>query len=69
MGVSSKGEKIIFKVHLDDNDICNLAEETGAKDIILFHSDAVHTKHIKSILQQRGINAETLQYPSMLEVK
>ena len=67
--ILASGEKIIFKVHLDDNDICNLAEETGAKDIILFHSDAVHTKHIKSILQQRGINAETLQYPSMLEVK
>lgn len=67
--ILASGEKIIFKVHLDDKDICDLAEKTGVKDILLFHSDAIHTKHIKYLLQKNGINAETIQYPRMLEVK
>lgn len=67
-GILAAAEKIVFKVHLDDEDIRTVAEKTGAKKLILFHSDAPNTKNIKEVLTAKGIETVTLQYPDMIEV-
>ena len=37
--VKAGAEKIVFKVHLDDADLERLCARTGAKQVVLFHSD------------------------------
>lgn len=67
-GVLAAGEKIIFKVHMDDEDIRSLSNSIKAKQVVLFHSDAELTTHIKSLLGNDEITAVTLQYPQIIEI-
>lgn len=67
-GVRASGIKVVFKVHMDDDDVQFLCEKVGLKQVILFHSDAPKTERIKNILKAEGINAVTLQYPERLGV-
>lgn len=62
-GVLAVGEKIVFKVHMDDEDIRSMCQITGAKKAVLFHSDEVLTHKIKALLQEDGVQGLTLQYP------
>lgn len=67
-GVQAKGVKVVFKVHMDDDDIYFLCKQVGLKQVILFHSDEPLTRRIKGVLKEEGVNAVTLQYPEKLEV-
>ena len=67
-GVLAAGEKIIFKVHMDDDDICTLSNSIAVKQVVLFHSDVACTTHVKKLLKNNEIIAVTLQYPQMIEV-
>ncbi len=67
-GILASGEKIIFKVHMDDDDIYELCESTETKAAILFHSDEGNTKNIKARLETIGVQGLTLQFPDKTEV-
>ena len=62
-GVFAKGEKIVFKVHMDDEDIRAMCQITGTKKAVLFHSDEEATHKIKAMLEEDGVQGLTLQYP------
>ena len=62
-GVKAAGEKIVFKVHMDDDDIVSMCELTGAKKAVLFHSDAPMTQNVKARLAEMGAEGLTIQYP------
>lgn len=62
-GVKATGEKIVFKVHMDDDDIVAMCELTGAKKAVLFHSDAPMTQNVKARLAEIGSEGLTIQYP------
>ena len=62
-GVFASGEKIVFKVHMDDEDIRSMCKITGTKNAVLFHSDEVATHKIKAMLEEDGVQGLTLQYP------
>ena len=62
-GVMAEGEKIVFKVHMDDDDIVSMCEMTGAKKAVLFHSDAPMTCSVKERLAAIGCEGLTIQYP------
>ncbi len=62
-GVRAKAEKIIFKVHLDDEDILFLADWVNAGKLMLFHSDQECTSTVKGRLSERGRPAVTGVYP------
>lgn len=66
--VLASGEKIVFKVHMDDEDILFLAEKTGVKDIVLFHSNASSTEKVKEALLSKGVKAVTIQYPERVDL-
>ena len=66
-GVKAAGEKIVFKVHMDDDDIVKMCEMTGAKKAVLFHSDAPMTKNVKARLAEMGAEGLTIQYPQKAE--
>ena len=61
--VFAVGEKIVFKVHMDDDDIRSMCQKTGAKQAVLFHSDEVLTQNIKARLEEDGVKGLTIQYP------
>lgn len=67
-GVLASGEKIVFKVHMDDDDIVEMCRLTGAKQAVLFHSDAVNTAAVKARLAEQGVAGLTIQYPEKAEV-
>jgi len=67
-GVKAAGEKIVFKVHMDDDDIVDMCRLTGAKKAVLFHSDAVNTVNVKERLAQEGAAGLTIQYPERADV-
>ncbi len=67
-GVKAAGEKIVFKVHMDDDDIVAMCRDTGAKQAVLFHSDAVNTTAVKARLAQDGVAGLTIQYPEKADV-
>lgn len=67
-GVLAAGEKIVFKVHMDDDDIAAMCRLTGAKQAVLFHSDAVNTAAVKARLSEAGAAGLTIQYPEKAEV-
>ncbi|MBR5560848.1 MAG: MBL fold metallo-hydrolase [Clostridia bacterium] len=67
-GVKAEGEKIVFKVHMDDDDIVEMCCLTGAKQAVLFHSDAVNTEAVKARLAQQGFKGLTIQYPEKADV-
>ena len=62
-GVKAAGEKIVFKVHMDDDDIIEMCSLTGAKKAVLFHSDAPMTQNVKARLAEIGSEGLTIQYP------
>lgn len=66
--VKSSAEKIIFKVHLDDDDIFKLCKHVEASKVILFHSDAINNKDITCRLQKENIEVKTLCYPEKWEI-
>ena len=66
-GVKAEGEKIVFKVHMDDDDIVSMCEMTGAKKAVLFHSDAPMTCSVKERLAAIGCEGLTIQYPQKAE--
>ena len=67
-GVLAAGEKIVFKVHMDDDDIREMCALTGAKQAVLFHSDAPATVNVKAMLAQDGREGLTIQYPERADV-
>ena len=67
-GVLASGEKIVFKVHMDDDDIAEMCALTGAKQAVLFHSDEVNTHAVKARLAQSGAAGLTIQYPEKADV-
>lgn len=67
-GVLAAGEKIVFKVHMDDDDIREMCALTGAKQAVLFHSDAPATANVKAMLAQDGREGLTIQYPERADV-
>ncbi len=68
-GVLASGEKVVFKVHMDDGDIQALCRKVGLKQVMLFHSDAPMTVRVKGLLKEDGVEAVTLLYPDKLEVR
>ena len=66
-GVCAAGEKIVFKVHMDDDDIVAMCEMTGAKKAVLFHSDEIMTRNVKERLAQMGVEGLTIAYPQKAE--
>jgi len=66
--ILAEGEKIIFKVHMDDEDIHALSNSIKAKQVVLFHSNAELTQSVKQRLKDEGITAVTLQYPERIEI-
>ncbi|MBR5302790.1 MAG: MBL fold metallo-hydrolase [Clostridia bacterium] len=66
-GVKAEGEKIVFKVHMDDDDIVSMCEMTSAKKAVLFHSDAPMTQNVKQRLAAIGCEGLTIQYPQKAE--
>lgn len=66
--IKALGEKVIFKVHMDDEDIRSLSSSIHAKQVILFHSDEGLTVGVKDRLKSDGITAVTLQYPEKIEI-
>lgn len=67
-GIEAAGEKIVFKVHLDDNDVIFLADRIKARSIILFHSGRECTANVVQQLQERNVKAVTITYPERLEL-
>lgn len=67
-GVKSNNEKIIFKVHLDDDDIYYLCKHTNVKKVVLFHSDAINNENIQVRLLKENIEVKTLLYPEKWEL-
>lgn len=67
-GVLSDNEKIIFKVHLDDDDIFALATHVGASKIVLFHADAVNNKDITARLNEVNVEVKAVRYPEKWEI-
>lgn len=67
-GVLAAGEKIVFKVHMDDDDIRSMCQITGVKQAVLFHSDEVLTHNVKALLEEDGVQGLTLQYPQRADV-
>ena len=67
-GVKAAGEKIVFKVHMDDDDIHFLCKHTGAKQAILFHSNPEFHEAIKPRMAKEGVLVTTLRYPEKLKV-
>jgi len=67
-GVKAAGEKIVFKVHMDDDDIFFLCKHTGARQAILFHSNPEFHEAIKPRMAQEGVLITTLRYPEKLKV-
>ncbi|MBR5572504.1 MAG: MBL fold metallo-hydrolase [Oscillospiraceae bacterium] len=67
-GVQAAGEKIVFKVHMDDDDIHFLCKHTGAKQAILFHANRELTEGICTRMAGEGVNVTTLRYPEKLTV-
>lgn len=65
-GVLAKAEKIIFKVHLDDEDIMFLADYINAGKLMLFHSDGACTSMVKARLAEKGRLAVTMRYPESM---
>ena len=62
-GVLAAGEKIVFKVHMDDDDIREMCRLTGAKQAVLFHSDEPLTRNVKALLKEDGAQGLTIEYP------
>ena len=67
-GVEAKADKIIFKVHLDDEDIEYMAEVTSAKTLVLFHANPEHNVRITERLEKKNIVVTTLQYPNTIAI-
>lgn len=67
-GVLASAEKIVFKVHMDDDDIREMCRITGAKQAVLFHSDEVLTHNVKALLKEDGVQGLTIQYPERADV-
>ena len=66
--VKSSADKIIFKVHLDDDDIFQLCKHINASKIVLFHADKENNKDIAERLQKENIEVKTLLYPDKWEI-
>jgi Cft2 family RNA processing exonuclease len=65
-GVECGTEKIIFKVHLDDDDVTALNKKLRAKNIILFHADKEQCHSSIQKLKESGAIAVCLSYPDWL---
>jgi len=67
-GVEAAGEKIVFKVHLDDDDVIFLAKKIKTKSMILFHSGQECTASVVHRLKELDVRAVTLRYPERMEL-
>ena len=66
--VEAKADKIIFKVHLDDEDIEYMATATSAKNLVLFHANPENNVRITERLQAKGVTVTTVQYPNKIAI-
>lgn len=67
--VKCQVDKIIFKAHLDDNDVLWLNQSVKAKNILFFHAPKdQHTPLIEK-LKEQNIYAACITYPEWMTVK
>lgn len=66
--VQAKADKIIFKVHLDDNDIYELATHIQAKKVVLFHANPEFNIDITKRLSKVNVDVKTVLYPEKVEL-
>lgn len=62
-GVNAKADKIIFKVHLDDNDIDEVVTHIQAKKVVLFHANPEFNVNITKRLAEKNVEVRTVLYP------
>jgi len=67
-GVETKADKIIFKVHLDDDDIYTLSKQTNLSQVVLFHADSYKNEDISKRLKLENIECCSLVYPNKIEL-
>lgn len=66
--VYAQAEKIIFKVHLDDEDIYQMVKQLHAKKVVLFHANEENNTNIKNRLEKENVSVTTLLYPNKMEI-
>ena len=64
--VSVRAEKIICKVHLDEQDALSLQERLGFKKVILFHAIKEKNKSLLESFKERNIEALTGSLPQTI---
>lgn len=62
-GVKAYAEKIIFKVHLDDEDMYQMVQATQVKKVVPFHADVPNNANITNRLAEIGVELKDLHYP------
>lgn len=62
-GVKAYAEKIIFKVHLDDEDMWQMVQATKVKKVVPFHADVPNNANITNRLAEIGVELKDLHYP------
>ena len=62
------GEKIVFKVHMDDDDVVALCSRIRAREVILFHSGWECTGEVVRRLEKLNVCAKTLRYPEAVKL-
>ena len=64
--VLAQAEKIIFKVHLDDEDIYQTVKHIQAKQVVLFHANPENNINITERLGKEDVVVTTLRYPNKI---
>lgn len=64
--VYAQAEKIIFKVHLDDEDIYQTVKHIQAKQVVLFHANPENNINITERLGKENVVVTTLRYPEKI---
>lgn len=65
-GMRLQAEKLILKVHLDDEDAMRVISMCGARRVLLFHADAHACAPLMESLTAQGVKAACMQYPHWL---
>ena len=66
--VSCNAGKIIFKAHLDDNDVLAVQNRVKAKTIILFHAEKKSCDSPIALLKDAGADAHCVLWPNKIPV-
>lgn len=63
-GIRARAERVTVKVHLDEGEALSLAEQTGAKQVLLFHAPADRYGPLEDALRERGIRPVPADRPA-----